>query len=220
MSFLEDLASISTLKGAWQAVASKRGMAGIDRVGIGDFASDLDSSLRRLADEIASGRYRTLPVLRIRPRFLAAASAPWWCPPSAIVFVQRAISGLLSPKIDPDLPPACRAFRKGASARAAADDVDAWISEGSLGCCAPTSRHSSTPFAPSRPRALAAYVDPDGLHFLDRLLRQKVYDHDQISDMVGHRSGLAALATAGQPLPQRSRRGLERGPSPLRPLLR
>lgn len=79
MSFLEDLASPATLAAAWGSVAAKRSMAGIDRVTVDDFAADLDSNLRRLGDEIAAGRYRPLPVLRIRPRRSSrtCASSTW-----------------------------------------------------------------------------------------------------------------------------------------------
>ena len=190
MSFLDDLASVSTLQSAWQTVASKRGMAGIDRVSVDDFATDLNSNLRRLADEIASGRYRTLPVLRIRPRFLATSDRALVVPTVRDRVLQRAIAELLAPKIDPDLPPACRAFRKGASARGAADDVGAWISEGFPWVL----RTDVKAFFDSiRPELvlerLQSYVDPAGLRFLDRLLRQKIYDHDQVSDLAGIAQG-------------------------------
>jgi group II intron reverse transcriptase/maturase len=190
MSFLDDLASLPTLRSAWEAVAAKRGMAGIDRVSVEDYSTGLASHLRRLSDDIASGRYRPLPVLRIRPRFLGASDRALVVPTVRDRVVQRAIADLLSPKIDLHLSPACRAFRKGASARETADDVGRWVAEGFPWVL----RADVKAFFDSiRPdlliERLEPFVDEDGLRFLERLLRQKIYDHDQVSDMVGIAQG-------------------------------
>lgn len=73
MGFLADLASIATLQRAWESVAVKRGVAGIDRVSVTAFGARLEAGLAQLSQEIFSGSYRPLPVLRIRPAFLTAS---------------------------------------------------------------------------------------------------------------------------------------------------
>ncbi len=191
MSFLEDLAAPTALRTAWEAVAAKRGVPGIDRVSVDDFAADLDSNLQRLSEEIASGRYRSLPVLRIRPRFLAASDRALVVPAVRDRVVQRAIADLLGPAVEERLSPACRAFRKGSSAQAAADDVGRWVAGGSPWVL----RADVKSFFDSiRPELLleklATLVDEEGLRFLERLLRQKVWDHQQVTEpLVGIAQG-------------------------------
>lgn len=72
---------------------------------------ETNPTLRRAWESVAAKRGVVVPAVRDR-------------------VVQRAIADLLSPQIDPLLSPACRAFRKGSSARAAADDVGRWIEQG------------------------------------------------------------------------------------------
>jgi group II intron reverse transcriptase/maturase len=191
VSFLKDLASPSTLRRAWEAVAAKRGVPGIDRVSVDDFAADLDGGLGRLSDEIASGRYRPLPVLRIRPRFLAASERALVVPAVRDRIVQRAIADLLSPQIDPLLSPACRAFRKGSSAQAAADDVGRWVAEGSPWVLRADVKGFFDSIQPELLlERLRPFVDEEGLRFLGRLLRQKVWDRDQVTEpLVGISQG-------------------------------
>jgi hypothetical protein len=45
MGFLEQLESIPTLRRAWESVAAKRGVAGIDRVSVGAFGAGSRPSL-------------------------------------------------------------------------------------------------------------------------------------------------------------------------------
>lgn len=66
-------------------------------------------------------------MLRIRPAFLAASDRALVVPTVRDRVVHRAVADLLSPKIEPTLSEACRAFRKGSSAMAAADDVGRWV---------------------------------------------------------------------------------------------
>ncbi|HSL84887.1 MAG TPA: CRISPR-associated primase-polymerase type A1, partial [Thermoanaerobaculia bacterium] len=156
---------------------------GIDRITVDDFATDLDAGLARLADELAAGRFRPLPVLRIRPRFLGASDRALVVPAVRDRVVQRAIADLLSPKIDPLLSPACRAFRKGAGAQAAADDVGRWVADGSPWVLRADVKSFFDSIQPQvLLEKLEPFVDPDGLRFLGRLLRQKVFDHAQVTE--------------------------------------
>lgn len=185
MSFLADLASADALRRAWERVAAKRGVAGIDRVSVDGFAAGLDSNLRRLAEEIGSGRYRPLPVLRLRLPFLAAGDRALVVPAVRDRVVQRAISDLLAPAVEPTLSPACRAFRKGGSAVAAADDVSRWIEAGNPWVLRTDVESFFDSIDPDVLRdKLAPFVDPQGLRFLERVLRCRVFDHEQVTEMV------------------------------------
>ncbi|MGH9361781.1 MAG: reverse transcriptase domain-containing protein, partial [Thermoanaerobaculia bacterium] len=185
MGFLAELSTVPTLRRAWELVAAKRGVAGIDRVSVAEFDTRLDAELQRLADELRSGRYRPLPVLRIRPPFLAASDRALVVPAVRDRVVQRAISDLLTPALEPTFSPACRAFRKGSSAPAAADDVSRWIEQGERWVLRGDVKGFFDSIDPGILRGkLASFVDPEGLRFLDRVLRCRVFDHDQIVEMV------------------------------------
>ena len=184
-TLVEDLSSLATLRAAWREVAARRGVPGIDRVSIEDFERELDANLEGLADEIRTLSYRSLPVLRIRPRFLAASDRALVVPAVKDRVVQRAISDLLTPKVEPLLSPACRAFRKGFSARQAAEDVGRWVEEGSPWVLRADVKSF---FERIRPEVLEEklqpLVDPEGLQFLRRILRQRIFDHFEVSEVV------------------------------------
>jgi retron-type reverse transcriptase len=107
MAFLQELASISTLRRAWESVAAKRGVAGIDRVSVTELGGRLDTELETLSQEIRGAPYRPSPVLRIRPPFLAASERALVVPAVRDRIVLRAIADLLVPVIDPLLSPSC-----------------------------------------------------------------------------------------------------------------
>jgi group II intron reverse transcriptase/maturase len=185
MSFLTELRAVSTLRRAWEQVAARRGVAGIDRITIDDFGVRLEAELQRLSEEIRAGRYRPLPVLRLRPPFLASSDRALVVPAIRDRVVQRAISDLLSPAIEPTLSPACRAFRKGLSAVSAAEDVSRWIESGQRWVLRADVKSFFDTIDPELLHdKVAPFVDPEGLRFLDRILRFRVFDHDQITDMV------------------------------------
>jgi group II intron reverse transcriptase/maturase len=185
MGFLEELTAIPTLRRAWESVAAKRGVAGIDRVPVEAFGVRLADELERLSEEIRTGKYRPLPVLRIRPAFLAPSDRALVVPAVRDRVVQRAIADLLSPQIDPLLSPACRAFRKGSSARAAADDVGRWIEQGEAWVLRADVKSFFDSVQPDvLRRKLAPFVDEEGLRFLDRVLRCRIFDRDEVSEML------------------------------------
>ncbi len=185
MGLIEELASISTLRHAWEKVAGKRGAPGIDRVSIVEFADALDSHLEKLAHELITQSYRSLPVMRLRFGFLGAADRPLVVAAVRDRVVHRALSDLLSPKIDPVLSPACRAFRKGSSAQNAADDVGRWISGETPWVLRADIRKFFDAIQPAiLLDMLAAFVDGDELRFLERLLRCRVFDRHQVSEMI------------------------------------
>ncbi|HEX4955818.1 MAG TPA: CRISPR-associated primase-polymerase type A1 [Thermoanaerobaculia bacterium] len=185
MSFLEELAAPATLRRAWDSVAAKRGVPGIDRVSIDDFRRDLEANLAKLCQEITQGKYRALPVKRLRPAFLATSDRALVVPAVRDRVVQRAIADLLSPHVEPLLSPACRAFRKGASAMATAEEVGRWVQTDTPWVLRADVKGFFDHIQPEILLAkLAPLVDEAGLRFLGRIVRCRVFDHDQVAEMV------------------------------------
>lgn len=185
MNLREELSSKSNLRHAWEHVATKGGAAGIDRVTIAEFGARLDPNLEELRQEIHSNRYRSLPVVRIRPPFLTTSDRALVVPTVRDRVVQRAIADLLAPHIEPTLSAACRAFRKGHSARSAADDVGRWTENGLPWVLRADVRSFFDNIRPELVRQmLEPFVDEDGLRLLDRIVRCRIFDHDQVSEMV------------------------------------
>lgn len=98
---------------------------------------------------------------------------------------QRAMADLLSPSIDPTLSDSCRAFRKGSSALSAADDIARWIQAGEPWVLRTDiqSFFDSIPQTPLSER-LQPFVDEEGLRFLKRTLRCRIFDQNEFSEMV------------------------------------
>ena len=180
LALLDRLGRLPILQAAWKRVAAKRGTSGIDRVTHEEFAENLSDQLRRLRDEIRAGAYRPLPVLRIRPRFLAASDRALVIPTLRDRVVQRAISDLLQPLVEPLLSPACRAFRPGSSAKGAAEQVGQWVA----GETPWVLRADVRAFFDSIDRELLLqqlepWVDSQSLRFLGRILRSRSFDAAQ-----------------------------------------
>jgi hypothetical protein len=99
--------------------------------------------------------------------------------------VQRAVADLLTPLVETLLSPACRAFRKGRSARTAAEDVGRWVEEGTPWVLRADIQGFYDHIRPERlHEMLAPFVDDRGLGFLDRLIHCRIFDRHQVSDLV------------------------------------
>lgn len=194
MTFLKELSSPTVLRFAWEHVAAKGGVPGIDRVTIAEFGAELEKNIRTLSHEIETKSYRALPVLRIRPSFLAASDRALVVPTVRDRVVQRAIAELLAPQIEPTLSPACRAFRKGFSAVSTAADVGRAIEGGLAWVLRADVRGFFDGIRPELLREmLDPFVDEEGLRFLDRILRCRIFDHHQV---MSSPAGILALLRA------------------------
>lgn len=182
---LEEVGTGAAMRAAWQKVVSNGGMPGIDRITLSDFAQGLEKKLERLAAEVRSAGYRPQPVMRVRPAFLRTKDRALVVPTVRDRVVHRAMADFLVPRIDPILSPSCRAFRRGRSAPGAADDVDRWIERGAAWVLRADVRSF---FDAIRPEVLIdqlePFVDPPGLRLLGRVIRTRVFDRDQVADMV------------------------------------
>ncbi len=184
-SFLERLADPAILRRAWLDVQANRGVPGVDRVSVGEFARDADAGLAALAEEIRSGHYRPLPALRIRPPFLAESDRAIVVPAVRDRVVQRAIANLLEPGIEPILSPICCAFRKGRSANEAARQAGEWIAAGAAWVLRTDVEKFFDTIQPEiLERQLEPFVDARGIGFLRRIFRARIFDQDQVIEPV------------------------------------
>lgn len=115
---LDAIADPAVLARAFDAVLARHGMAGADRVTVDDFAGNLANELSTLRDELASGAYRSRPVLRV-PVVDGAKIRPLAVPAVRDRVVQRAIADVLVPVVEPMLSGAAHAFRPGRGVRTA-----------------------------------------------------------------------------------------------------
>ncbi len=63
-SLIDKLHSEATLRAAYTQVAANQGAAGVDHVSVEHFAKDKDANLRRLSEELRTGRYRPQQIRR------------------------------------------------------------------------------------------------------------------------------------------------------------
>src|SRR5271166_5706735 len=63
-SLIDKLHPVTTLRAAFAAVSANRGAAGVDRVTIERYASDLDGNLGRLSEALRTGTYRPQAIRR------------------------------------------------------------------------------------------------------------------------------------------------------------
>src|SRR5271166_5218544 len=63
-SLIDKLHPVTTLRAAFAAVSANRGAAGVDRVTIERYASDLDANLERLSEALRNGTYRPQAIRR------------------------------------------------------------------------------------------------------------------------------------------------------------
>lgn len=182
---LREIGTVTALRNAWDKVRANGGVAGIDRVTIDAFGDDIEKNLELLAAEVRSGGYRAKPVMRMRPVFLGAKERALVIPTVKDRVVHRAIADYLYPRIDPILSPSCRAFRRGRSIQASADDVGKWIETGSAWVLRTDIRSFFDTIQPDvLLDLLRPFVDPEGLRFLGRIVRSRVFDRDHVADMI------------------------------------
>src|SRR5215471_5596603 len=63
-SLIDKVHSEATLRAAFAQVEANRGAAGVDHVSVKHYAKDVDANLRRLSEELRTGRYRPQHIRR------------------------------------------------------------------------------------------------------------------------------------------------------------
>lgn len=107
------------LEAAWRRVKDNQGCAGVDRVTIEEFESGLLYELPRLQRELADGRYRPLPLLRILVDKSNGETRALCVPTVRDRVAQATALHHIEPILEAQFEDCSFAFRKGRSVRAA-----------------------------------------------------------------------------------------------------
>jgi group II intron reverse transcriptase/maturase len=124
-----DLASLSS---AFQAVKSNHGCAGVDGVTIERFEEDLRSNLHALEQEIASGTYSPLPLLKILvDKGKGDGEARALCVPVVRDrVVQTAALKIIEPILEKEFEECSFAYRKGRAVKHAVYKIKGYYEKG------------------------------------------------------------------------------------------
>lgn len=127
-----EIFSKAALMKAWEQAKLKGKAAGIDRVTIEEFASDLDSNLQSLSDELISGKYIPEPYLKI---FIEKAGKPDEYRPLGIITLRDKIAQIAvylkyNPIIDKSFADTSYAYRPGKGHTKAINRVFDFIKRG------------------------------------------------------------------------------------------
>jgi len=125
---LERIAAPINLHTAYKAIRARDAGPGIDRISARFYAQKAEERLDRLSTILLEGGYRPSPVMRLWPRH-----DPWRplsVPTVEDRIVQRAISLVLGPILEPTFSRASWAYRKGRSVSGALDVVQRHLDDG------------------------------------------------------------------------------------------
>ena len=122
-SLIDKLYPEATLRAAFAQVAANRGAAGVDHVTVEQYAKDVDANLRRLSEELRTGRYRPQQIRRhYIPKPGSQEKRPLGIPTVRDRVVQTALRMVLEPIFERDFARAQLRLspRTGLQGRAAA----------------------------------------------------------------------------------------------------
>jgi RNA-directed DNA polymerase len=121
----------ATLRAAFEHVAANRGAAGVDHVTTEQFADDLEANVRRLREELRTGRYRPQPIRRHWiPKPGSQDERPLGIPTVRDRVVQTALRMALEPIFERDFAAHSYGFRPGRGCKDALRRVDELLKAG------------------------------------------------------------------------------------------
>lgn len=126
----DTLSDVARLDAALDHVLERSAMGGVDRVSPQAFADERDERLRRLADDLRTGRYRLSPLLGLIDRKPTGGLRALVVPTVADRIAQRAAALRWGPAIDTLLDDCAYAYRKGFSRAGAARAVQRAYEDG------------------------------------------------------------------------------------------
>ncbi len=140
----ELLAERADWPGAWHRVEENHGGPGSDGVTIEEFESGLESELRMLAEELASARYRPLPLIEIEVEetirswskhsgageILKRKRRILRVPTVRDRVAQTAIAQIIEPWIEEQLEDSSFGYRRGRGVQDAVEEVRKWYLQG------------------------------------------------------------------------------------------
>ena len=130
-SLIDKLHSEATLRAAFTQVKANRGAAGVDHVSVEHYAKDVDANLRRLSEELRTGRYRPQQIRRhYIPKPGSQEKRPLGIPTVRDRVVQTALRMVLEPIFEKDFAAHSYGFRPGRGCKDALRRVTELLADG------------------------------------------------------------------------------------------
>jgi len=130
-SLIDKLYPIPTLRAAYAAVSANHGAAGVDRVTIERYTSDLDANLERLSEALRNGTYRPQAIRRhYIPKPGSQEMRPLGIPTIQDRVVQTALRMVLEPIYERDFAAQSCGFRPNLGCKDALRRVDKLLKAG------------------------------------------------------------------------------------------
>ncbi len=130
-SLIDKLYSEATLRAAFAAVSSNDGAAGVDYVGIEQYAENLDAHLTRLSEALRTGTYRPQAIRRhYIPKPGSEEKRPLGIPTVQDRVVQTALRMVIEPIFERDFAAKSYGFRPGRGCKDALRRVDGLLKSG------------------------------------------------------------------------------------------
>jgi RNA-directed DNA polymerase len=130
-SLIDKLYPVTTLRAAFQAVASNQGAAGVDHISIEHYAANLEANLTRLSEALRTGTYRPQAIRRhYIPKPGSQEKRPLGIPTIQDRVVQTALRMVLEPIYERDFAAQSYGFRPGRGCKQALRRVDELLKAG------------------------------------------------------------------------------------------
>jgi RNA-directed DNA polymerase len=181
-SLIDKLYPIPTLRAAFIAVSANRGAAGVDRVTIERYASDLEANLERLSEGLRSGSYRPQAIRRhYIPKLGSQELRPLGIPTIQDRVVQTALRMVVEPIFERDFAAQSYGFRPGIGCKDALRRVDELLKAGYVHVVDADLRSYFDTIPKDRLLALVAGKVADGriLRLVEAFLGQSVLEDTQ-----------------------------------------
>jgi group II intron reverse transcriptase/maturase len=130
MGTFKDIVNQTNLSEAFQRVRENRGCAGVDGVTIEDFEAHLSRNLLQLRQEVSSGTYFPLPLLKILVDKGNGEARPLLIPCVRDRVVQSAVKEVIEPIFEAEFEQCSYAYRKGRSVKEAIIKVKEYRNKG------------------------------------------------------------------------------------------
>ena len=181
-SLIDKLHSEATLRAAFAQVEANRGAAGVDHVSVERYAKDVDANLRRLSEELRTGRYRPQQIRRhYIPKPGSQEMRPLGIPTVRDRVVQTALRMVMEPIYEKDFAAHSYGFRPGRGCKDALRRVTELLAAGYVHIVDADLKSYFDTIPKDRLKAMIGRKVVDGriLALVDCFLEQGVLDGDR-----------------------------------------
>jgi len=181
-SLIDKVYPEATLRAAFAAVSSNDGAAGVDHVGIEQYAENLDTNLARLSGALRTGTYRPQAIRRhYIPKPGSEEKRPLGIPTVQDRVVQTALRMVIEPIFERDFAAQSYGFRPGRGCKDALRQVDGLLKSGHVHVVDADLKSYFDTIPKDRLLALVAgkVADRRILSLVQAFLDQSVLDGDQ-----------------------------------------